>query len=237
MAGHSLRRALALPAAAAVAVGAGPGVAAAAGGLEGSPAAVHVARQVLAHVRHVTALRWSQAGDQWECPSPDGPIVGPSITRPGRNCRRARVIFDENLRDGRITQSLATTTAAGRSTQAELVSGAGDWTRSGRARCWDAQEAAPRDVPAFTYSGEQLSISARTADVISLRGVGFGLRETDAIDARTFAVREVDQTMPVAGGSAKLVARFAEMTRPFALPGKPRRVCSDVVRFPPQRAR
>lgn len=219
-------------------VSAGAAVAAAAaGGLKGSPAAVRVAQEVLAHSRHVAAIRWSQDGDQWECPSPDGPIVGPSVKRPARGCRRATVTFDENLRNGRIIRSMATTTAAGLVTQSELVSRAGDWVRSGRARCWDAQGAMPGGISAFSYTGERLSITARTADLITLRGVGPGFQETDAIDAHTFAVREVHERVPGFGGTATLVARFTDLPRPFALPTKPRHVCSDIVPFPPQPAR
>jgi hypothetical protein len=216
---------------------AGAGVAGAAGGLEGSPAAVRVARQVLAHARRLTALRWSQGGDQWECPSPDGPIVGPSVKRPARNCRRATVSFDENLREGRIVRSLATTTAGGLATRSELVTGAGDWVRSGRARCWDDQGTVPGGLSAFSYTGERLSITSRTPDVITLRGVGLGFQETDAIDAHTFAVREVDERVPGVGGTATLVSRFTEPPRPFALPDRPRRICSDIVPFPPHPAR
>lgn len=218
-------------------VAAGPSVAAAAGGLQGSPAAVRVARQVLAHAQRVTALQWSQGGDQWECPSPDGPIVGPSVKRPARNCRRATVSFDENLRDGRIVRSLATTIAGGLATRSELVSGAGDWVRSGRARCWDDQGTVPGGLSAFSYTGERLSITARTPDVITLHGVGLGFQETDAVDAHTFAVLEIDERVPGVGGTATLVSRFTELARPFALPARPRHVCSDIVSFPPHPAR
>jgi hypothetical protein len=239
MAGHGLRRTSALRVAVTVAIGAGAigageAVGAGAGGLRGSPAAVRVARQVLSHARHVVALRWRQGGDQWECPSPDGPIVGPSVKRPGRSCRRATVTFEENLRNGRIVRSMDTANAGGLATQTELVSGAGDWLRTGRARCWDAQGAGVINTSAFSYTGERLSITARNADVIMLRGVGQGFRESDAIDAHTFAVREVDERVPGFGGTATLVARFTELTRPLALPIRPRRVCSDIVRFPPQ---
>ena len=82
-------------------------------------------------------------------------------------------------------------------------------------------------MAAFSYSGERLSITARTPSVISLRGVGPGYRETDTIDAHTFSVREVVVRVPALGGTAELVADFAEMTRAFALPKKPRRVCSN----------
>jgi hypothetical protein len=234
MAGPSPRRALALLAAIAVAVGAGAVVAETAAGLAGSPAGVRVAERVLAHYRQVAAVRWTQGGDQWECPSPDGPIVGPSVKRPARNCRRATVTFEENLRNGRIVRSIGTTTGAGLARQTELVSRAGDWLRTGSARCWDTQGAGVINISAFSYTGERLSIAAQTADVITLRGVGQGFRETDAIDPHTFAVREVHQRVPGFGGTATLVARFTELTRPFTLPMRPRHVCSDIVRFPPQ---
>lgn len=237
MAGRSLRRTTVLGIAVAVAIGAGAAIADAAGALKGSPAAVHVAQQVLAHARHVAAIHWSQGGDQWECPSPDGPIVGPALKRPERDCRRATVTFNENLRDGRIMRSLSTTTAPGLATDTELVSRAGAWMRSGSARCWDAEGAGLVNVPAFTYKGERLSITARTPDVITLRGVGGGVREIDAIDADTFAVREVDLRIPGISGTAELVGRFANMPRHFALPRRPRHVCSDIVRFPPRPAR
>ena len=222
---------------AALALAAGAAVATGAGGLEGSPAAVRVAQRVLAHVRHIAAVRWIQTGDQWECPSPDGPIVGPAVTRPARGCRRATVSFDENLRHGAIVRSLSTMTAGGLVIESELVSGAGDWVRSRGARCWDAEGAAPGGIPAFTYTGERLSITARTADVITLRGIGQGFRESDAIDAHTFAVREVAERVPGAGGTATLVSHFADLARPVALPRTPHRVCPDIVRFPPYRAR
>jgi hypothetical protein len=221
----------------AMAIGAGAAIADAAGALRGSPAAVRVAQHVLAHARHVAAIRWSQGGDQWECPSPDGPIVGPAVKRPERDCRRAIVTFDENLNHGRIMRSLSTTTAPGLATDTELVSRAGAWMRSGGAHCWDAEGAGLVNVPAFTYQGERLSVTARTSDVITLRGVGGGVRETDAIDAHTFAVREVDLRVPEIRGTAELVGRFAELTRHFALPRRPRHVCSDIVRFPPHPAR
>lgn len=220
----------------AIAIGAGAAIAVAAGALKGSPAAVRVAQQVLAHTRHVAAIHWSQGGDQWECPSPDGPIVGPALKRPEPDCRRAIVTFDENLHNGRIMRSLSTLTAPGLATDTELVSRAGAWMRSGSARCWDAEGAGLVNVPAFTYQGERLSVTARTPDVITLRGVGGGVRETDAIDAHTFAVREVDVRVPGLRGTAELVGHFAETTRHFALPRKPRHVCSEIVRFPPQRA-
>jgi len=222
-----------LAVAVAVSIGAGAAIADAAGALKGSPAAVHVAQQVLAHARHVPAIRWSEGGDQWECPSPDGPIVGPALKRPERNCRRAVMTFDENLRNGRIVRSLSTTTAPGLATARELVSAAGAWTRAGRAHCWDAEGAGLVNSPAFTYRGERLTITARTPEVITLRGVGGGVRETDAIDAHTFAVREVDLRIPGVSGTAELVGRFDDMTRHFALPRRPRHVCSDIVRFPP----
>ena len=220
-----------------MAIGAGVAIAEAAGALKGSPAAVQVAQQVLARARHVAAIHWSQGGDQWECPSSDGPIVGPALKRPERDCRRAVVTFDENLHDGRIMRSLSTTTAQGLATDTELVSRAGAWMRSGSARCWDAEGAGLVNVPAFTYKGERLSITARTRDVIMLRGVGGGVREIDAIDAHTFAVREVDLRIPGISGTAELVGRFANMPRHFALPRRPRHVCSDIVRFPPRPAR
>jgi hypothetical protein len=232
MAGRITSRAAALGIGVAVAIAAGATVAAAAGGLEGSPAAVRLAQHVLTHARHLAALQWRQAGDQWECPASGGPIVGPAVKRPARNCHRAVVTFDENLRDGLIVRSLTKTTAAGTSTRMELVTGAGDWTRAGTARCWDAEGAAAINTPAFSYTGERLGIAARTPSVISLRGVGPGFRETDTIDALTFAVREVDVRVPALGGTAELVANFAEMARPFALPKKPRHVCSEIVRFP-----
>lgn len=221
----------------AVGIGAGATVAAGAGALKGSPAGVRVAQQVLAHSRHVTAMQWRQGGDQWECPSSGGPIVGPAVNRPAHNCRRATVTFDENLRDGRILRSESTTIAAGLATQTELVTRGGDWLRSGGERCWDAQGAGLIDTPAFSYTGERLSIVAQTPTVITLRGVGRGYRETDAIDAHTFAVREVDERVPGLDGTANLLASFTELTRPFALPDKPPRVCPDVVRFPPYPAR
>jgi hypothetical protein len=230
-------RASALGIAAAVGIGAAAAVAEGAGRLEGTPAAVRVAQEVLAHTRHVVSLQWRQSGDQWECPASGGPVVGPAVKRPARNCRQATVTYEENLRNGVIVRSLSTLAARGIATQTTLVTRAGDWMRSGKARCWDSEGAAVINLPAFSYTGEKLSIVARTPDVISLRGVARGYRETDAIDARTFAVREVDERVPVFGGTADLVASFAEMTRPFALPNQPRRQCSDIVRFPRQGAR
>ena len=221
----------------AIAIGAGAAIAAAAGGLTGSPAAVRVAHQVLAHVRHVAAIRWRQGGDQWECPSPDGPIVGPAVKRPARNCRRATISLDENLRNGRIMREQSITTASGLVTDTELISVAGAWTRRGSARCWDAEGGGLVNVPAFSYAGERLSVSARTPALITLRGVGQGVRETDAIDARTFAVREVDVRVPEIGGMAELTGRFTEQTHRLALPRRPRHVCSDIVRFPSQPSR
>ena len=232
-----MRGAPALGLVVAVGIAAGATVATGAGALKGSPAGVRVAEQVLAHSRHLTGLQWRQGGDQWECPSSGGPIVGPSAGRPAPNCRRATVTFDENLHDGRITRSQSTTTAAGLGTETELVTRSGDWLRSGRERCWDAQGPGVVNIPAFGYTGEKLSIIARTPSVITLRGIGRGYRETDAIDAHTFAVREVDERVPGLSGTATLVASFTEMTHPFALPAKPRRVCPDIVRFPPYPAR
>ncbi|HEY1565992.1 MAG TPA: hypothetical protein VGF68_03210 [Solirubrobacteraceae bacterium] len=237
MAGRGLRRTSVLAVTVATAIGAGAAPAEAGGGLTGSRAAVRVAQHVLAHIRHVTAIRWLQGGDQWECPSGGGPIVGPALRRPARNCRRATVSFDENLRHGRITRSVATTTARGLATESELVTSSGDWMRSGGAHCWEAEGAGLVNEPAFSYAGERLRISARTAHVITLRGAGGGVRETDAIDALTFAVREVDVRVPGIGGSAELVGRFSEQAHPFALPRRPRRVCSDIVRFPPHPSR
>ena len=234
MAGRIVSRAAALGIAVSTGIGAGGAVAAGAGELEGSPAAVRLAQHVLAHARHVAALQWRQGGAQWECPAPGGPIVGPAVNRPAHNCRRATVTFDENLRDGLIVRSLTTTHSAGIATRTELITGGGDWTRAGTARCWDAQGAGLINTPAFSYTGEKLSITARSPSVISLHGVGPGFRETDAIDAHTFAVREVDVRVPAFGGTAKLVATFAEMARPFALPRKPSRVCPEIVRFHPQ---
>ncbi len=233
MAGRIVCRTAALGVAVAVGIGAGAAVAAGTGGLKGSPAAVSVARHVLARVRHVPAIRWRQSGDQWACPTPEGPIVGPSVKRPARNCRRAIVSFDENLRNGRIVRSLATTTAKGLVTTTDLTTGAGEWIRSGKARCWDAEGPGAVGLPAFGYTREKLSIVARTSTVISLHGIGTGFRETDAIDAHTFAVNEVDERIAAFGGTATLVANFADMPRRFALPKRPRRVCSDIVRFPP----
>jgi hypothetical protein len=234
MAGRFVSRAAALGVAVAVGIGAGAAVAAGAGELEGSPVAVRLAQHVLTHSRHLAALQWRQGGAQWECPASGGPIVGPAVKRPAHNCRRASVTFDENLRDGLIVRSLTTTIATGMATRTELVTGGGDWTRAGTARCWDAAGAGLINTPAFSYAGEKLSITARTPSVISLRGVGPSYRETDAIDAHSFAVREVDVRVPAFGGTAELVATFAEMTRPFALPRKPPRVCPEIVRFPPQ---
>jgi hypothetical protein len=233
MAGRIVSRAAALGVALAVGIAAGTTVAAAAGGLEGSPSAVRLAQHVLTHVRHVASLQWRQSGDQWECPASGGPIVGPAVKRPAPNCRRAVLTIDENLRNGLIVRSLTTTTATGTATRTELVTEAGDWTRAGTARCWDAEGAGDINIAAFSYTGEKLSITGQTPSVISLHGVGPGYRETDTIDAHTFAVREVDVRVPAFGGTAELVADFAEMTRPFALPKKPRHVCSDIVRFPP----
>jgi hypothetical protein len=237
VAGHILSRTTALGAAAAVGIAAGAAVAEAAGGLEGSPAAVGVARQVLAHASHLKALEWRQSGDQWECPADDAPIVGPSVKRPERDCHRATVTFDENLRNGVIVGSLTSTTAPGMAAQAELVTAGGDWTRTGRSRCWDVQGSAFRQIPAFSYTGEKLSIAGQTSSVISLRGVKPGYRETDTIDAHTFAVREIEEWVPAFGGTARLVATFAQPARAFTLPTRPRRICSDIVRFPPQRGR
>jgi hypothetical protein len=220
----------------AVSMGLGAGAAVAAGpGFRGSPAAVSVARNVLAHVRHVPAIHWRQSGDQWACPTPDGPIVGPSVKRPAPNCRRAIVTVDENLRNGRVVRSVATTTARGMATSTELTTGAGDWVRTGRARCWDAEGAGAVGLPAFSYTAEKLTIVARTSSVISLHGVGTGFRETDAIDAHTFAIDEITEHIAAFGGTATLVGTFADMGRPFALPKRPRHVCSDIVRFPSQR--
>ena len=64
-----LSRAPALGAVVAVGLGVGAAGAAGGGGFRGSPAAVRVAEQVLAHSRHVTALQWRPGGDPWECPS------------------------------------------------------------------------------------------------------------------------------------------------------------------------
>jgi hypothetical protein len=225
-------RATALGVAASVGIGAGAAVAAGTGGLKGSPAAVSVARSVLAHARHVAAIQWRQGGDQWACPTPEGPIVGPSVKRPAPNCRRATVAIDENLRNGRIVRSLATTTAKGMATSTDLITGSGEWLRSGRSRCWDAEGAGAVGLAPFSYAGEKLSIVARTPNVISLHGVGTGFRETDAIDAHTFAVQEIDEHIAAFGGTATLVATFAEMGHRFALPRRPRHVCSDIVRFP-----
>ena len=233
---HRARRASALGIALAVALGAGAAVAVGAGSLQGSPAAVRVAQQVLAHVRHVTAVQWHQTGDQWACPASGVPVLGPAVKRPARNCHRATVTIDENLRGGLIVRSLETTVAPGMATTSELVTEAGDWTRSSRGRCWDAEGAGIIEMPAFSYTGEKLSITARTPDVISLHGVASSYRETDAIDAHTFAVREIDEHVRAFGGTADLVAGFVEMTHPFALPNQPRHICSDIVRFPPQGA-
>jgi hypothetical protein len=231
MTGRMMSRAAALGVA--VSVGLGAGAAVAAGpGFTGPPAAVSVARRVLAHVRHVTAIHWRQEGDQWACPTPEGPIVGPSVKRPAPNCRRAIVTVDENLRNGRIVRSVATTTAKGMATSRELTTGAGDWVRTGTARCWDAEGPGAVGGAAFSYNAEKLSIVARTASVISLHGVGTGFRETDAIDADTFAIKEIDERIASFGGTATLVGTFADMGRPFALPKRPRHVCSDIVRFP-----
>jgi hypothetical protein len=237
MAGHGLRRTSVLGVAVAMAIGGGAAVAEGAGGLMGSPPAVRVAQRVLAHVRHVAAIRWRQGGDLWDCPSPEGPIVGPAVTRPERSCRRATVTIEENLRSGRIVRSLSITTAPGLRTATELVSRAGEWLRSGHARCWDAEGAGLVNSPAYSYTGERLSITARTPDLITLRGVYRGYRETDTIDSHTFAVREVDERVPAIGGTAKLNAQFTEVAHRFTLPRKPRHVCSDIVRFPPQRPR
>lgn len=235
MAGHILSRCTALGLAAAVGIGAGAAVADAAGGLRGSSEAVHVAQQVLAHARHLEALQWRQSGDQWECPADGGPIIGPAVKRPEHDCRRAIVTFDENLRNGVIVRSMTTTTAPGMAAQAELVTLAGDWTRTGRSRCWDPQGVDFHQIPAFSYAGEKLTIAAETPSEISLHGVKPGLRETDTIDARSFAVREIREWVPAFGGTARLAATFTEMTRTFALPTRPGRICSGIVRFPPQR--
>lgn len=232
-----MSRMTALGVAAAVAIGTCAAVAEAAGALQGSPAAVGVAKQVLAHASQLKALEWRQSGDQWECPADATPIVGPSVKRPAGDCHRATVTFDENLRNGLVVGSLTSTTAPGMADQAELVTSGGDWTRTGRSRCWDAQGPDFRQVPAFSYAGEKLSIAGQTSSVISLRGVKSGYRETDTIDAHTFAVREIEEWVPAFGGTARLVATFAEPTRAFTLPTHPRRICSDIVRFPPQRGR
>jgi hypothetical protein len=237
MAGHILSRHTALGLAVAVVIGAGAAAADAAGTLKGSPAAVRVAQQVLAHARHLNALEWHERGDEWACPADGGPIVGPALKRPEPDCHRATVTFDENLRHGVIVGSLTSTTAPGMAAQAELVTPAGDWTRTGSSRCWDPQGVDFRRIPAFSYAGERLSITGETSSVISLRGVKPGLRETDTIDARTFAVREIDEEVPAFGGTARLVATFAEPSHMFGLPTKPRHLCSGIVRFPPQRAR
>jgi hypothetical protein len=233
---HRVRRASALGIAVAVSIGAGATAAVAAGSLQGSPAAVRVAQQVLAHIRHVTAVQWHQTGDEWQCPASGGPVLGPAVKRPARNCHRATVTIDENLSHGLIVRSLERTVAPGMATATELVTEAGDWMRSGDARCWDAEGAGIIEMPAFTYTGEKLSITARTPDVISLRGVASSYRETDTIDPHTFAVREIDEHVHAFGGTADLKAGFVEMTHPFALPQQPRHVCSDIVRFPPQGA-
>jgi hypothetical protein len=235
MGGRRVSGAWALGVAVAAGIGAAAAVAEGARALEGSPAAVGVAQRVLAHSRHVVAMEWRQTGDQWECPSSDGPIVSPAVTPPARNCRRATIAFDENLRHGVIVQSLATATARGLATETSLVTDDGTWTRSGRARCWDADGTGSVTLPAFSYAGEKLSIVGRTPTVISLRGVAPRYRETDTIDAQTFAVSEIDERVTGFGGTADLVASFAEMERPFALPPKPRRVCPEIVRFPPHR--
>jgi hypothetical protein len=235
MPGQRMSRAAALGVAVAVGIGAGAAVAAGTGGLRGSPTAVRVARHVLTRARHVAALRWQQTGDQWECPVSGGPVLGPAVKAPARNCRRATVSFDENLRNGLIVRAQSTITAQGMAAETDLVTAAGEWMRSGHARCWDFEGAAVINIPAFTYTAERLSIAAQTPSVISLHGVGAGYQETDAIDAHTFAVRGVDERVAESGGTAHLVASFADLTRPFALPPKPRHVCSDIVRFPPQR--
>lgn len=232
-----MSRTAVLAVAAAVGIGAGAAIADAAGALTGSPAAVRVAHQVLAHASHLQALQWRQSGDQWECPANDGPIVGPSVTRPERDCHRATVTFDENLRDGVIVGSLTTTIAPGMAAQAELVTPSGDWTRTGSSRCWDPQGVDFRRIPAFSYAGEKLSIAAPAPGVISLHGIKPGYREVDSIDPQTFAVREIEEWVPSFGGTAHLVATFDEPTRTFGLPRQPHRICSDIVRFPPQRGR
>src|SRR6185312_7342169 len=114
---------------------AGTAAAEAAGALKGSPEAVRVAQQVLAHAGQLQALHWRQSGDQWECAADDGRIVGPSGARPERDCHRAVVTFDENLRNGLIVGSLTTTTARGMPTKAELLTSAPHCTRTGRSRC------------------------------------------------------------------------------------------------------
>jgi hypothetical protein len=233
-----LSRAAALGVAVAVGLGAGAAVAAGTGALKGSSAAVHVAQHVLTHVRHVAALRWQQTGDQWECPAggadSGGPVLGPAVRAPARDCRKATATIDENLRNGLILRSQSTITARGLPTETDLVTAAGKWMRLGRMPCWESEGAGVRNDPAFSYTGERLSIAARTPSIISLNGVASGYRETDAIDARTFAVRHIDERVPGFGGTADLVDSFAQLTRPFALPQKPRHVCSDIVRFPPQ---
>lgn len=237
MAANITSRTAALGVAAAVSIGAGTAAAEAAGALKGSPEAVRVTQQVLAHAGQLQALHWRQRGDQWECPADDGPIVGPSVARPERDCHRAVVSFDENLRNGLIVGSLTTTTAPGMAAQAELVTSAGDWTRTGSSRCWDPQGEDFRKTPAFSYAGETLSITGQTPSVISLRGVKPGYRETDTIDAHTFAVREIEEWVPSFGGTARLVATFDEPAHTFGLPTHPHRICSGIVRFPPQRGR
>jgi hypothetical protein len=232
MTGRMMSRATALGVAASVGIGAGAAVAAGTRALRGSPAAVSAARDVLAHARHVAAIQWRQDGDQWACPTAEGPIVGPSVKRPAADCRRATVAIDENLRHGRIVRSLTTTTAPGMATSTALITASGDWIRSGRSRCWDAEGAGAVGLAPFSYTGEKLSILARTPSVISLHGVGTGFRETDTIDAHTFAVQEIDEHIAAFGGTATLVATFAETEHRFALPMRPRHVCSDIVRFP-----
>jgi hypothetical protein len=232
VAGHPVSRWLVLAATVAIVVGAGAAMAGGAGAREGSRAADEVAHRVVTHSEHVAALTWRQQGDQWECPQSGGPLVTAAAKRPSPRCRRATVTFAENLRRGMIVSSLSTATAEGMPTHLDLDTAGGAWTRSGAARCWDSDGTASLNIPAFSYTGERLSIVARTPSTVSLRGVEPGFQEIDTIDAHTFTVRSIQEREPSQSGTAHLVAVFTEMAHHFALPRRPRHVCSDIVRFP-----
>jgi hypothetical protein len=124
-------------------------------GLTGTPSAVRLARQVLAHESRLAAVLWLEHSGVYDCPrSGSYRSTGPGDRPPSRACRPAAVRLAQNLRNGIIVSQLSTVTAPGLATKVELIDRSGNWLRDGARSCWQRLGAGQSTLPAFSYSGE-----------------------------------------------------------------------------------
>jgi hypothetical protein len=187
----------------------------------GSPAALRVARKVIARTRHEPAVLWTETGGFYDCP---GRVRGRPDTieagrPPRRSCSPAHVVFRQNLRRGYLVGQLATVTADRFPPVVGVSNSRGSWTRFGTRHCWVHTGGRWAPEPVLTYNGEWLAIADRTAQTIVLSGAMPGLSELDTIDAHNYDVlaQRISQRTPRYGVSRTLL-QFAYPGKQFRLP-------------------